>query len=180
MEISIGTYDVEREGKNVMGLMTDGAKSKTESVLMSVLLLSKKDPGGGIGKWIPYQALVSLTERKSRLSLIQKVEQNTKEEVASAITQLLAPIKARVHTVTSDNGKEFSDHDTIAETLKAGYYSAHPYAAWERGLNENTDGLIRQYFPKRRDFTTITIEEIDIVTHRLNNRSRKCLGFKKT
>jgi len=67
-----------------------------------------------------------------------------------------------VHTLTSDNGKEF----------------AHPYASWERGLNENTNGLIRQYFPKKRDFKTITQKEINRVMDKLNNRPRKCLAIK--
>lgn len=124
------------------------------------------------------QAIVSITERKSRLALIQKVERKTKEQVASAVTELLGPIKENVHTLTSDNGKEFAEHETIADSLKAGFYFTHPYAAWERGLNENTNGLIRQYFPKNKDFTTITEEEINLVMSRLNNRPRKCLGFK--
>ena len=80
--------------------------------------------------------------------------------------------------MTSDNGKEFAQHETIADRLKARFYFAHPYASWERGLNENTNGLIRQYFPKRHDFTTITQDQIDRVMDKLNNRPRKCLGMK--
>ena len=80
--------------------------------------------------------------------------------------------------MTSDNGKEFARHETIADRLKARLYFAHPYASWERGLNENTNGLIRQYFPKRHDFTTITQDQIDRVMDKLNNRLRKCLGMK--
>ena len=66
----------------------------------------------------------------------------------------------------------------ISDRLKARFYFAHPYASWERGLNENTNGLIRQYFPKRHDFTTITQDQIDWVMDKLNNRPRKCLGMK--
>ena len=84
------------------------------------------------------QALVSLTERKFRLPLIYNVEGKTKEEVTDAVTTLLNPIKDHVLTLTSDNGKEFAGHETIA----------HPYSSYERGTNENTNGLIRQYFPK--------------------------------
>jgi len=124
------------------------------------------------------QAIVSLAERKSRLSLIYKVEKRTKEEVASAVTKLLDPVKDRVHTVTSDNGKEFAEHELLAKQLEAKFFFAHPYASYERGLNEHTNGLIRQYFPKKRDFTTITEEEINLAMNRLNNRPRKCLGFK--
>jgi len=124
------------------------------------------------------QALVSLTERKSRFSLIYKVERKTSDQLTEAISQLLLPIKQYVHTVTSDNGKEFAGHETIARTLNADFYFAHPYSSFERGLNENTNGLIRQYFPKDRDFTTITTEEIIRTIKKLNNRPRKCLGFK--
>ena len=124
------------------------------------------------------QAIVSLTERKSRYTLIQKVKRKTASCVSKAIISLLSPISDQVHTLTSDNGKEFADHKNIADELNAKFFFAHPYASWERGLNENTNGLIRQYFPKSRDFTTITQEEINQVMDKLNNRPRKCLGIK--
>ncbi len=124
------------------------------------------------------QAIVSLTERKSRFTLIQKVKRKTAKCVSDAIINLLAPISDQVHTLTSDNGKEFADHKYIADKLNALFYFAHPYASWERGLNENTNGLIRQYFPKNRDFTTITQKEINQAMNKLNNRPRKCLGIK--
>ncbi len=124
------------------------------------------------------QALVSLTERKSGLALIYKVERRTKGKTEKAIKQLLSPIADKVHTITSDNGKEFADHETIAKGLKCDFYFAHAYSAWERGTNENTNGLIRQYFPKNRDFRTITDEELIHAMKRLNNRPRKRLGFK--
>ena len=124
------------------------------------------------------QAIVSLTERKSRFTLIQKVKHKTAQCVTEAIINLLAPFSDQVHTLTSDNGKEFADHKNIADKLNANFYFAHPYASWERGLNENTNGLIRQYFPKKRDFKTITQKEINRVMDKLNNRPRKCLGIK--
>jgi IS30 family transposase len=124
------------------------------------------------------QALVSVTERKSRFALIYKVEQKTSDQVTKAVNKLLRPIKQSVHTVTSDNGKEFAGHEVLSNKLEADFYFAHPYASFERGLNENTNGLIRQYFPKNRDFTTITNEEILRTIKKLNNRPRKCLGFK--
>lgn len=124
------------------------------------------------------QAIVSITERKSRYTLIQKVKRKTAKCVSDAIVNLLAPISEKVLTLTSDNGKEFADHKNIAATLNAKFYFAHPYASWERGLNENTNGLIRQYFPKSSDFTTITQKEINQVMDKLNNRPRKCLGIK--
>ena len=124
------------------------------------------------------QAIVSLAERKSRLALIQKVDRKTSQQVSQAVTELLGSVKDRVYTITADNGKEFSGHQKIAKSLDANFYFAHPYASWERGLNENTNGLIRQYFPKSRAFASITDSEIQTVMDKLNNRPRKCLGFK--
>lgn len=124
------------------------------------------------------QAIVSLTERKSRFTLIQKVKRKTAQCVTDAVINLLAPFSAQVHTLTSDNGKEFANHKTIADKLNAKFYFAHPYASWERGLNENTNGLIRQYFPRKRNFKTITQKEINRAMDKLNNRPRKCLGIK--
>lgn len=122
-------------------------------------------------------ALVSLTERKSRLTLLKRVERKTAQAVANAVIELLERWKHLVHTITSDNGKEFADHERIAKNLEANIYFAHPYAAWERGTNENSNGLVRQYFPKGRDFSTITDEETTMAEYRLNNRPRKCLDF---
>ncbi len=91
-------------------------------------------------------AIVSLTERKSRLALMVKVPSKAAEDVTQTVLKL--------------------------------FYFAHPYASWERGLNENTNGLIRQYFPKGCDFTTLTQRDIQKVMDKLNNRPRKCLGMK--
>lgn len=124
------------------------------------------------------QAIVSLTERKSKLSLIAKVPRKTADLVAKAIIRLFTPIADRVHTMISDNGKEFAQYEAMAKALNADFYFAHPYASWERGLNENTNGLIRQYFPKNCDFTMITTQQIKRVMDKLNNRPRKTLGFK--
>ena len=123
------------------------------------------------------QAIVSRTERKSKLTLLAKVEQATAEAVATAMTGLLAPLVPQVVTITSDNGREFARHQQIAAKLEADFYFAHPYASWERGLNENTNGLVRQYFPKGSDFTSITDEEVEAVMQRLNHRPRKTLEF---
>ena len=124
------------------------------------------------------QAIVSLTERKSRLTLIAKVKHKSAELVSQSIQHLLVPIASKVFTLTSDNGKEFARHQEISTALQADFYFAHPYSSWERGLNENTNGLIRQYFPKKHVFTTITEKAISMVMNKLNNRPRKCLGFK--
>jgi IS30 family transposase len=124
------------------------------------------------------QAIVSLTERKSGLALLLKVEHRTKENTADAIHQLLGSLTNRVYTITADNGKEFGDHESIAEKLNCDFYFAHAHSSWERGTNENTNGLIRQYFPKDRDFRTITDDEIVHAMKRLNNRPRKRHRFK--
>lgn len=124
------------------------------------------------------QALVTLVERKSRLTLIAKVVRKTADAVSEAIIRLLKPLANWVHTLTADNGREFAGHQKIAKALNAKFYFAHPFASWERGLNENTNGLIRQYFPKKHDFTTITQRQIDRVMEKLNNRPRKRLGAK--
>jgi IS30 family transposase len=124
-----------------------------------------------------HQAIVTLTERKSRFALLRKVEQKTAKQVRNAVVDLLKPVSDRVHTLTSDNGKEFAESEEIAKELKADFFFAHPYAAWERGTNENMNGLIRQYFPKKCDFSSIGETEVELVMDRLNNRPRKCLGF---
>lgn len=123
------------------------------------------------------QALVSLTERKSKLTLLHKVERATSEAVQAAITKLLAPLQSRVHTITSDNGREFARHQEIAQALGADFYFAHPYSPWERGLNENTNGLVRQYFPKNTDLANISQQQVDAVMKSLNHRPRKTLDF---
>jgi transposase, IS30 family len=122
-------------------------------------------------------AIVSLSERKSKFTLLAKVEQATAEAVEAAMTRLLGPLAPRVHTITSDNGREFARHEQIAATLGADFYFARPYASWQRGLNENTNGLVRQYFPKGSDFTGITDQEVEAVMQRLNHRPRKTLDF---
>lgn len=124
------------------------------------------------------QALVTIVERKSRLTLIAKVVRKTADNVTAAIVQLLKPLSSWVHTLTADNGREFAGHLSIAKQLDSDFYFAHPFSSWERGLNENTNGLIRQYFPKKHDFTTITNKQIERVMNKLNNRPRKCLGLK--
>jgi len=124
------------------------------------------------------QALVTLNERTSRYSLIAHVPFKTAQAVSEAMISLLTPFAACVHTLTTDNGKEFAQHERIAEKLNADFFFAHPYASWERGANENMNGLIRQFFPKKMSFQTITQKDIEFAMHRLNHRPRKCLGFK--
>lgn len=124
------------------------------------------------------QALVTLTERKSRFTLLGKVSQRNAQAVQDQIYRLLLPIRDKVHTLTSDHGKEFAYHEQIARLLQLKYYFAHPYAAWERGTNENTNGLLRQYFPKKYDLQQISHKDLDQAMSRLNSRPRKSLRFK--
>jgi IS30 family transposase len=124
------------------------------------------------------QALVTLTERKSRFTLLGKVTQRSAQMVQDQICRLLLPVKDKVRTLTSDHGKEFAYHEQIAQRFQLKYYFAHPYAAWERGSNENTNGLLRQYFPKKHDLQQVSHKEMDCVMSRLNFRPRKSLRFK--
>ena len=123
-------------------------------------------------------ALVTIVERKSKFALIKRVANKKADKVADATIDLLTPFRKRVFTITADNGKEFTRHDFISKELKSHFFFAHPYHSWERGLNENTNGLIRQYFPKAVNFEMITDEQVQTVMDRLNNRPRKTLGFK--
>jgi IS30 family transposase len=123
-------------------------------------------------------AILSLVERRSRLCLLQKVAGTSARLVADAMCLKLLPVKDKVFTITSDNGIEFTRHETIASRLDADFFFADPYSSWQRGTNENTNGLVRQYFPKKSDFTVLSDSDIQFVADRLNNRPRKCLGFR--
>jgi IS30 family transposase len=123
-------------------------------------------------------AMLTLTERKSRFTLLGKIPRRTAGAVRQRLCQLMLPLKDKVHTLTSDHGKEFAEHQMIARTLQLKFYFAHPYAAWERGTNENTNGLLRQYFPKKSDFQTLSNKKIEHAMTRLNFRPRKSLRFK--
>jgi IS30 family transposase len=122
-------------------------------------------------------ALVTLVDRKSKLTLIGKVGRYTAEAVEQMIVSLMEVLPRRNYTLTVDNGKEFASHESVAETLQIKVYFADPYSAWQRGLNENTNGLIRQYVPKGSDVRMLTVQQINHIMDRLNNRPRKSLGF---
>ena len=123
-------------------------------------------------------ALVTIVERKTLYTLVARVNGKRADWVTQATIQLLEPFKDRLHSITADNGKEFAYHELISKKLDTAFYFAHPYSSWERGTNENTNGLIRQYFPKKTDFKTVTDEEVYNVMEKLNNRPRKTLGFR--
>ncbi len=123
-------------------------------------------------------ALVTLAERKSRYILAAPVPSKHAGGVTVAITRLLRSHKRKCHTVTLDNGKEFAEHEKIAAALEADIYFANPYCSWERGLNENSNGLLRQYFPKGMELTGVTQEQVQWAVDRLNHRPRKVLGYR--
>ena len=99
------------------------------------------------------------------------------EPLAKVVVRLLYAYKNHVHTITSDNGSEFAAHETIAKKLNAGFYFAHPYSSWKRGLNEYTNGLVRQYILKGADFKIYSDEFIRQVQYKLNSRPRKKTQF---
>ena len=122
-------------------------------------------------------AIVTLDERVSKLRLalpmVGKFATHTKE----AIIELLEPIKPFVKSITFDNGKEFAMHKDMASSLECDTYFAKPYHSWERGQNENANGLLRQYFPKGMSFVDIARKEVIEAVHKLNSRPRKCLNY---
>jgi len=124
------------------------------------------------------QSLVSIVDRKTGYLWLKKCSTRKAEEVCQATIILLEPIKAQLKTITADNGKEFSLHEYAAQELDVDWYFADPYSAWQRGTNENTNGLIRQYVRKGSDLNDYTDAYIAAITQRLNHRPRKRLGFK--
>lgn len=124
------------------------------------------------------QSLVSIVDRKTGYLWLKKCMTRKSQDVGQATVDLLYPIKEELETITADNGKEFSLHEQIATELDIDFYFADPYSAWQRGTNENTNGLIRQYIGKGSDLSSYSDEYIAEITYRLNHRPRKRLGFK--
>ena len=123
-------------------------------------------------------ALVTIVDRVSKLTLIAKVESKHADGVTAATIRLMTPYSDFSQTITADNGKEFAGHEEIAGALGINFYFAHPYSSWERGLNENTNGLIRQYVPKGCSFADVSNKTAQQIMRKLNNRPRKMLGYK--
>lgn len=128
---------------------------------------------------VSHVGLNTLVERKTGLVLISKIQDGTANETAEKVIQRLKSIpKMFCQTLTVDNGAENFAYEKIQEELKIPCYFAHPYSSYERGTNENTNGLIRWYFPKGTNFATISKEAIEAVEWSLNNRPRKRLGWR--
>jgi len=122
--------------------------------------------------------LVTMVDRASLYTVCSRVLSRSAHVVSQAIIRMLRPVKERVKTLTFDNGSEFVKHERIAHALEATTYFAHPYSSWERGINENTNGLLRQFFPKHMDFRTVSWQRVKEAVNHLNNRPRKTRGYR--
>lgn len=123
------------------------------------------------------RALLTANDRASGISWIALLEGKDSKALAEKAAETLMPFKGLLNTITSDNGKEFAEHKAIAKSLAVDYYFAHPYHSWERGANENMNGLIRQYLPKGTSFDSLDDNEIKRIRDKLNHRPRKKLGY---
>ena len=123
------------------------------------------------------KALLTINDRVTGLVWIRLLDGKHAKPLTAEAIQALWDNKDKIHTITADNGKEFADHQTIAKQLEVDVYFARPYHSWERGANENTNGLIRQYFPKGSSFEEITPDKVKWVQDKLNNRPRKRLNY---
>lgn len=122
--------------------------------------------------------LVTIVERVTSFTVSMRIPDKSAATVTAATIALLTPFDGAVHTITADNGKEFAYHEQMTNALGAVVYFADPYSSWQRGLNENTNGLLRQYWPKRTDFKEVSSREVSAVVIELNNRPRKKLRYK--
>jgi IS30 family transposase len=123
-------------------------------------------------------ALLTINDRATGYLFMAKIDSKEASIVQSNTIELLQDWTGLIKTITSDNGKEFANHKQIASSLEIDYYFAKPYHSWERGANENLNGLVRQYFPKMTSFANIKKEEVKNVVNILNNRPRKRFGYK--
>jgi IS30 family transposase len=123
-------------------------------------------------------AIVTIVERTTAFFLMKKLPfGKNANELANVVTDMMLPYKEFVHSITSDNGKEFAEHKRISEKLLAEFFFAHPYSSWERGLSEYTNKLVRQYIPKKSIFNQYSDQEIKDIQHKINRRPRKNLNY---
>ena len=122
--------------------------------------------------------LISMVERKSRYTVLGHAKVKRKDVVATEIIDKMKGYQAKCKTITYDNGREFTDHERMAKELNADIYFAHPYSSWERGTNENTNGLIRQFFPKKMPLLKVSEDALQSTMDRLNHRPRKTLNWR--
>lgn len=122
-------------------------------------------------------AILTIVDRCSRYVFAKLLPDKKAKTVMDAIIELLSPVIDNVHTITVDNGMEFAWHEKIAHQLNTKVYFAHPYASWERGTSENTNGLVRQFIPKGSSFDGLVDDDIKKIVQMINCRPRKVLGF---
>ena len=122
-------------------------------------------------------AIVTINDRATGLLKMKKLDSKNAEALAEQTIEVLRPYQEHLHTITADNGKEFAAHQKIAQQLDVDFYFAKPYHSWQRGSNENLNGLIRQYIPKKSNFDDFSDEYIQWVEDELNHRPRKRLNF---
>lgn len=171
-------YDKRRNGKSTRGQIKNRVSIDERPEVV--------DDKSRIGDWeidtvigkAHRGALVTIVERVTNFTVSAQVNSKSAADVTRATIALLRPLKDVVHTITADNGKEFAYHEEISKALSADVYFANPYSSWERGLNENTNGLLRQYFPKETNFKEVTQKQVKRAVNRLNSRPRKGLDFK--
>jgi transposase, IS30 family len=130
-----------------------------------------------IGRQREKGVVVSMVDRASKLTKLAKVSSRQADEVSQALIVRLGECQDQVRTITADNGKEFAYHELVSTALDAKFFFATPYHSWERGLNEHTNGLIRQYLPKGSSLTDVTQENLNEIEFLLNNRPRKVLNY---
>jgi len=123
-------------------------------------------------------AIVTIVDRVAKILFAKQFNYNTAENLKLATIELLKPFKHIIKTITSDNGSEFAYHEYIAKALDCDFYFADPYSSWQRGLNENTNGLLRQYFPKGISLRNIPDEELQKAVNKINKRPRKTLNYR--
>jgi IS30 family transposase len=123
--------------------------------------------------------VVTCVERSSRYLVARKVARATAKAVNGSLHGAMRRLPGEKRkTLTVDNGREFARHEKLSSLLQWSVYFAHPYHAWERGTNENTNGLLRQYIPKRMDLLQLTPWDLETYVNALNNRPRKCLNYR--
>lgn len=171
-------YDKRRNGKSTRGQIKNRVSiDDRPSIVDDKSRIGDWEIDTVIGKGHS-GALVTIVERVTKFTVSAQVNSKSAADVTKATISLLKPFKDVVHTITADNGKEFAYHEQISKALSTDVYFAHPYSSWERGLNENTNGLLRQYFPKSTDLKKVEQIAVRRALKRLNNRPRKDLDFK--
>ena len=125
-------------------------------------------------------AILSIVDRSSKYTILHPLQQATAQAVTESVSKCLEPLKEKdlIRTYTADNGKEFADHQGIVNALGGDFFFAKPYQAWQRGLNEHTNGLVRQYLPKGTSFANLQYDQVAQIEYKLNNRPRKILKYK--